>query len=227
MDRRRFLQTLTVMAAWPGVVRAESIAEPPCCGEVSDDGERLRRFLDASLVEQRWLPGFKVNWRTGEAIAAWPAGSGAHTHCSAFAASMAMRLGVYLLRPPEHRQTLLANAQMAWLRRASDNGGADRWRALHGDVLAAQYQANHGLLVLAVAENPDPAKPGHIAIVRPGAMTAAPLRRDGPMLTQAGGRNALSMPLARAFRGHRGAWLRDGEGSVRFFAHPVDWARVG
>ena len=37
-------------------------------------------------------PGFRVDWQTGAAIEAWPAGTGAHTHCSAFAASAAMRL---------------------------------------------------------------------------------------------------------------------------------------
>lgn len=228
MDRRRFLQTLAVVAAAPaGVVRAESIAEPLCCSEVSGDGARLRRALDGSGVDRLWLPGFKVNWQTGEAIEAWPAGSGAHTHCSAFVASMATRLGVYVLRPPEHRQTLLANAQMAWLRSQADIGGTDRWWGLRGDVMEAQFQANRGWLVLAVVENPDPKKPGHIAIVRPGAMMAEALLRDGPMLTQAGGHNALSVALVRAFRGHRGAWLPGAKGSVQFFAHAVDWARLG
>lgn len=226
MDRRRFLQTLAVTAAWPAATHAESITEPPCCSEVSDDGERMRRFLDECDVERLWLPGFKVNWQTGAALEAWPAGSGAHTHCSAFAASAAMRLGVYLLRPPEHRQTLLANAQVAWLRREADAGGANRWQALQADVLEAQLQANRGLLVLAGVENPDPTKPGHIAIVRPGPMMAAMLMKDGPMVTQAGGRNALSVSLAHGFRGHRGAWRPGGRGSVEFFTHSVDWTRL-
>jgi hypothetical protein len=99
--------------------------------------------------------------------------------------------------------------------------------ALRTGVIEAQFQANRGWLVLAAVENPDPAKPGHIAIARPGTMMAASLLQDGPMLTQAGAHNALSVPLARAFRGHRGAWLAGGKGSVAFFAHAVDWPKVG
>jgi hypothetical protein len=38
-----------------------------------------------------------------------------HTHCSAFAAAVAMYLDIYLLQPPNHGQTLLANAQTQWL----------------------------------------------------------------------------------------------------------------
>ena len=37
------------------------------------------------------------------------------THCSAFVASFSKQLGVYMLRPPDHSPTLLANAQMRWL----------------------------------------------------------------------------------------------------------------
>jgi hypothetical protein len=228
MDRRRVLQALAGLAglsAWPLSACAESFAEPPCCGEVSDDGTRLRRFLDGTDVERLWLPGFKVDWQSGAAIAAWPAGTGAHTHCSAFVASMAKRLGIYVLRPPEHRQTLLANAQVAWLR--SQPEGPGNWWNLRADVNEAQYQANRGLLVLAGVENPNPAKAGHIAIVRPGAMQADALATTGPMVTQVGGHNALSMPLAHGFRGHRGAWQAGGGGTVQFFAHHIDWTRRG
>ncbi|QEI05075.1 hypothetical protein FXN63_03905 [Pigmentiphaga aceris] len=182
-------------------------------------------MLDNCGVDQRWLPGFKVRWKTGEATAAWPAGSGAHTHCSAFVASMAMQLGIYLLRPPEHGQTLLANAQVAWL--LSQSEAPSNWRNLGTDVTQVQAQANQGLLVLAAVENPNPAKPGHIAIVRPGSMAASELAKTGPMLTQAGNRNALSIPLSQGFRGHRGAWVPGGGGSVRFFAHEIDWAQLG
>ena len=45
------------------------------------------------------------------------------THCSAFAASEAEKLGIYLLHPPEHSATLLANAQQEWLFGAGTNQG--------------------------------------------------------------------------------------------------------
>jgi hypothetical protein len=198
-------------------------AEPSCCGAVTPDGERLQRFLDGTGVDHLWLPGFKVHWKTGEAIQAWPAGSGAHTHCSAFAGSIAMRLGVYLLRPPEHAQTLLANAQMGWLR--SQEASTYGWRSL-SDVSAAQAIANRGELVLAVFENPNPDRPGHIAIVRPGQIAAGSLMQVGPLVTQAGSQNALAVPLALGFAHHRGAWVPGGGGSIRFFAHPIKWAGI-
>ena len=204
---------LAMLAALPAGARAA-----PCCGPVSDAGRRLVAFLDGSGVEHLWLPGFRVNWRTGAAVSAWSDRSG--THCSAFAASAAMRLGVYVLRPPQHTQNLLANAQMGWLRGA--DAAAAGWRPL-ADATEAQMRANAGELVLAAVENPDPRKPGHIAIVRPSDIDAATLREDGPLVTQAGAENALSVPLAEGFSHHPGAWIAGGGGSVRFFAHMVDW----
>jgi hypothetical protein len=190
-----------------------------CCGPISAAGGRLAAFLDGTGVDHLWLHGFRVNWETGEAISAWGDGR-PHTHCSAFVASAAMRLGIYILRPPEHSQVLLANAQMGWLR--GPEAVAIGWRQLP-DVTAAQNRANLGELVLAVFENPDPDKPGHIAIIRPSEIDAANLLANGPFVTQAGLRNALSVPLAEGFASHRGAWVAGGTGSVRFFAHAVNW----
>jgi hypothetical protein len=194
----------------------------PCCGPVTADGARLARFLDGTGVDHLWLPGFRVDWQTGTALEAWH-DSRSHTHCSAFAASAAMRLGVYVLRPPEHRETLLANAQMRWL--AGPEAAAGGWQPL-ADAEAAQAAANQGRLVLAAFENPDPHKAGHIAIVRPGDIDAATLAEAGPLVTQAGAQNALSVPLARGFAHHPGAWLPGGGGAVRFFAHPIDWTHA-
>jgi hypothetical protein len=182
---------LVVLASLPAAAHAES----SCCGPITVDGERLRWFLDGTGVDHLWLAGFRVNWQTGTAVEAWPAGTGSHTHCSAFAASMAMRLGIYLLRPPQHRQNLLANAQMGWLR--GPEAAADGWHTLP-DAFTAQTEANRGRLVTAVFENPNPNKPGHIAIIRPGRITASALAADGPIVTQAGSHNALAVPLPRA-----------------------------
>ena len=91
------------------------------------------------------------------------------------------------------------------------------------NVTTAQTRANLGDLVLAAFENPDPQKPGHIAIVRPGDIDTAALLADGPFVIQAGGHNALSVPLARGFANHKGAWVG---GWVRFFAHAVGWASL-
>jgi hypothetical protein len=198
---------------------AASAHAAPCCGPITPAGERLASFLDDSEVSHRWLAGWHVDWRTGERDRTEPGGPEAKTHCSVFAAAMAERLGIYVLRPPQHRQGLLANAQMRWLR---DHGAQDGWRAL-GSYVEAQEAANRGELVLEAFENPDRHKPGHIAIVRPSDKTRAELDRDGPQETQAGGLNAISTTTAIGFRHHRGAWKPMGTGSLRFYAHVVDW----
>jgi hypothetical protein len=208
---------IAMIAATPTRVLASA-----CCGPITAAGSRLAAFLDGTGVDHLWLHGFRVNWETGEAITAWGDGR-PHTHCSAFVASVAMRLGIYVLRPPQHSQVLLANAQMGWLR--SPEASAMGWQSLP-DVTSAQMRANLGELVLAAFENPDADKPGHIAIVRPSEIDAATLLANGPFVTQAGLHNALSVLLAEGFANHKGSWLAGGTGSVRFFAHSVNWAAL-
>ena len=191
----------------------------PCCGPITPEGERLARFLDDSDVTHRWLVATHVIWQTGEPDPARPGGSSKATHCSAFAAAMAMRLDIYMLRPPEHSQALLANAQMRWL---LDHGDQYGWRTLISYV-DAQKAANRGELVMEAFQNPDPRRPGHIAIVRPSEMTRAALDRDGPLETQAGAINALSIATAEGFRHHPGAWVPGGGGAIRYYAHAVTW----
>jgi hypothetical protein len=216
LDRRTFLAAATLLAALPSGAFAS-----PCCGPITPGGVRLTAFLDATGVDHLWLPGDKVHWETGVTISVWDDDK-AHTHCSAFVASAAKRLGIYVLRPPEHSALLLANAQMGWLR--SPDAATAGWRPL-GDVLEAQRRANQGELVVAAFENPDPDKSGHIAILRPSDIDRATLLSDGPFVTQAGGHNALSVPLAKGFANHHSAWRGDGTGAVRFFAHNIDWSR--
>ena len=217
LDRRKFLGAAALLATLP--LSAYAL---PCCGPVTPSGARLLAFLDASGVDRLWLPGDKVNWETGATISVWEDGK-PHTHCSAFVASAAKRLGIYVLRPPEHSAVLLANAQMGWLR--SPEAAAAGWRPL-GDVVEAQRRANTGELVVAAFENPDPDRPGHIAIIRPSDIDRDALLSAGPFVTQAGGHNSLSEPLAKGFANHRDAWLGNGTGAVRFFVHPIDWSRA-
>lgn len=198
-------------------VSAVPAAAQPCCGPITPEGERLAHVLDDSGVMQRWQAGWHVDWRTGEKDRTAPGGPEAATHCSAFVAAMAEQLGVYVLRPPQHRQELLANAQMRWLR---DQGAAHGWRPIVSYV-QAQQSANRGDLVLEAFKNPDPHKPGHIAIVRPSDKPSAELDRDGPQETQAGEQNALSITTAAGFRRHPGAWLPNGAGRLRYYAHAV------
>jgi hypothetical protein len=209
------------MRWWPiALVLAPLAAQgQPCCGPITPQGHQLERFLDGSGVDHLWLAGWHIDWRTGAANRQEPGGREAKTHCSAFVAAMAERLRIYWLRPPEHPQELLANAQMRWLR---DHGAGSGWRVLDSQQ-EAQGAANRGELVLEAFENPEPRKPGHIAIVRPSDKNRAQIDRDGPQVTQAGEQNALSIPTAVGFRHHRGAWTPGGGGTLRYYAHAADW----
>jgi hypothetical protein len=201
-----------------GPFAARQAAAAACCGPITPDGQRLAAALDASNVEHLWTAGWHVNWRTGETDRAEPHGPDAHTHCSAFAAAMAERFGIYILRPPEHPQQLLANAQMKWL---GGEGAARGWRQVRGPF-DAQEEANRGIFVVASYENPDPHRAGHIAILRPSVKSREELERDGPQVTQAGEHNHLSIAMRHGFGSHPGAWERGGRGAAVFFAHTIE-----
>jgi hypothetical protein len=214
MRLRRLAVGLLLFGLGSSAARAE-----PCCGPVTPEGERLRQFLDQSGVEHLWQAGIHIIWDTGEPDPDRPAGRPSATHCSAFAAAMAKRLDIYVLRPPDHSQALLANAQMGWL---GESGSEYGWRELSSYV-EAQEAANRGELVLEAFENPNPRKPGHIAIVRPSLKTRDMLDAQGPEETQAGASNAISTDTADGFRHHRGAWIPGGGGSIHYYAHVVHW----
>jgi hypothetical protein len=194
-----------------------------CCGVITPAGNRLAEAIDAMHVEQLWQAKEHIDWETG--LPDRPAtydGPGKSTHCSAFAAALGERLGVYLLRPPQHGQILLASAQAEWFHQKD---GIDKgWKPLGGanPAQTAQELANQGMLVVIVYESPNPHTPGHIVIVRPSNKSAEALAREGPQIAQAGARNDSSYPAALAFVHHPGAWP-DG---VHFYWHPVDWAAI-
>jgi hypothetical protein len=175
-----------------------------CCGPIAPAGAHLLQKLDSMHVESLWLANEHVNWETGEPDrGANYEGPGNHTHCSAFAAAAAQRLGVYLLHPPEHGQQLLANAQAVWL--ASDAGRQRGWKRV-SSMKSAQRLANEGSLVLALFQNPDKHVPGHIAIVRPSEKSEKKLNEDGPDVIQAGEHNHTKIIVRIAFENHPGAW---------------------
>jgi len=186
---------------------------------VSENARHLTAVLDSMNVEQLWPAGEHVTWETGVPDGKPEKTEGKHTHCSAFVASVAKRLGVYILRPPEHGQVLLANAQYDWL---ADEGAAHGWKTLT-DAELAQAHANRGDLVVATYRNHRDNKPGHIAIVRPSEKSAHAVAQEGPQIIQAGGINYTSTSLKRGFAGHPAAWSLN---EVRYYAHAVDWQRV-
>ena len=187
-------------------------------GPITAEGEKLERFLDSMEVEKHWLSGAIVEWRTGEPTGKAIMDTGKHTHCSQFAAAACDRLGIYILRPPEHSAVLLANAQFDWL--PSEEGRGKGWSPVK-DSHAAQELANRGTLVVAVYKNHDPKKSGHIALIRPSTKGDAEIKSEGPQITQAGGTNWHSAPLKKGFANHPDAFAKD---EVRYFSHSVTFS---
>jgi len=182
---------------------------------VGEAATKLNTAFDAMHVEEHWIAGAIVDWKTGDPTGKPITDDGKHTHCSQFAASACDRLGIYLLHPPDHKSNLLANAQYDWL--ASDAGKEKGWSPV-ADGASAQDFANKGHIVVAVCKNPDPKKSGHIAIIRPGQRTPAELAAEGPAIIQAGGHNYNYGTLKRGFANHPGAF---DNGEIRFFEHAL------
>lgn len=181
---------------------------------LSPNAERLAQTIDSLDVENHWPAGEQVHWESGIPDGRPENGTGKHTHCSAFVAAAAKRIGVYILRPPDHNQILLANAQYDWL---ESEGQAQGWKQLR-DGIEAQRFANQGWFVVATYKNHHEDKPGHIAIVRPNDKDIGVLREEGPQITQAGAINYRSVSLREGFRGHPAAWRKQ---EVRYYAHTV------
>lgn len=181
---------------------------------ISPQAEQLAKTIDALDVENHWPAGVHVHWENGVPDGRPESGNGKHTHCSAFVAAAAKHAGIYILRPPEHPQILLANAQVDWL---SSEGQAQGWKRV-SSAEEAQRLANEGLFVVAAYKNHRDDKPGHIAIVRPSDKDARAVREEGPQITQAGLHNYRSTSLREGFAGHPDAWNRH---EVEFYAHAV------
>ena len=182
--------------------------------EITSAGEELARTLDDMHVEKLWLAKHKVNWETGKSLGTYTDDK-SHTHCSAFVAATAMKLNVYILRPPEHSTEMLANAQLDWLK---EEGPKKGWHPVKGPV-EAQNLANKGYLVVASFKEADPRKHGHIAIVRPSTKSEKAIEEDGPQIIQAGMENHNSTSAKEGFKHHPGAFK---EGKIHYYAHKLE-----
>jgi hypothetical protein len=211
MTTRRGLLLFAALLVTTGLFRAPlSAAE----SEMTPSAGKLSQFYDGLDVERHWIAGQHINWETGDPDGQ-PAGLvGRHTHCSAFVAAAAERLGIYILRPPQHGQLLLANAQNEWL---SGPGLSRGWQPI-ADALAAQKAANAGLFVVASYHNHSDDMPGHIAIVRPGLEPPAVVAEQGPEVIQAGTTNSTKISVRQGFAGHPHAWA---DSEIEYYAHTV------
>ncbi len=188
---------------------AGSATEP-----VTSTARHLNEVLDGMHVQEHWIAGAIVDWKTGEPTGKAVTDDGKHTHCSQFAAAACDKLGIYLLHPPEHGSVLLANAQFDWL---PEKGRTKGWVPVP-DGVAAQDHANKGEVVVAVYKNADPKKSGHIAIIRPGVKTPEEIAKAGPDVVQAGGHNYDYTTLKQGFANHPDGFPK---GLIKFYAHPL------
>jgi hypothetical protein len=205
----------------------------PAPGYTPAGGPRLTEFLDGLPLTSRWIHHHRVVWQTGQQNAPEGQGPEAETHCSAFIAAAALMLDIYVLRPPNHGQELLANAQAAWLAGEATYPGptaaASGWIALGssgdpGALKAAVDAANLGRLVVGVYKAPSVRKPdgklhqvpGHTCIVRP--QSAAAVGDDGPRVMCAADVNRTDTPMQTAFHAHPEAW----PDRIALYACPTD-----
>ncbi|MFT3730450.1 MAG: hypothetical protein QM780_03350 [Hyphomicrobium sp.] len=215
-NRRIFAIALWLLALASGFVAETAITSADTVITISAAGQKLSQKLDSFHVEDLWPAHLHVNWETGVPDGKPEHGTGVHTHCSAFVASAAKQLGVYILRPPEHGQVLLANAQSDWL---ASEGASHGWRHLK-DGSEAQNAANQGNLVVASYHNHHDDKPGHIAIVRPSRKSAAAIAEEGPDMIQAGGHNYNVVSAKKGFAGHPAAWRNN---EIEYYAHDLQF----
>lgn len=198
-------------------------------GVISEGGERLTIFLDGTHVETRWIAGYHVIWQTGQRNGPAEGDPAHHTHCSAYVAAVALYLDIYILRPPNHPQLRLANAQVDWLGGVgteSDPTAAEAgWSPLgmsgdDGVLDAAVTAADAGKLVVAgylqpptqAADGTSVQGAGHIVVVRPQESFPAD---EGPQVVTAGVENFKSAAMSLAFGDHPLAWPNN----IQLFVH--------
>jgi hypothetical protein len=195
--------------AWSIALVAILVAVAASPAPVTPAGRNLARLIDEMDVEHNWKVGESVHWLTGRTD---QLGHQRATHCSAFAAAVCAKSDIYILRPPQHSQELLASAQNHWLK---TEGARFGWRRVSTQT-EAQRLANLGEIVVASYPNPDRKKPGHIAVVRPCEKSEEQIALEGPQLAQAGRLNSANISLRKGFAHHPGAWE---DHRVDFFAH--------
>lgn len=181
---------------------------------MSSAQQHLSQLLDQMDVENHWLPHQPIHWVDGSSDAT---GREIASHCSAFVAAVAYQANIYMLRPPDHSEVLLANAQAEWLEK---HGSAYGWEKVK-NPLEAQELANQGMLVVVAFKNANAHKPGHIAVVRPSDKSIELIKDEGPQIVQAGLHNYNSTSVKVGFKYHPNAWTNANEYQVQFYAHTI------
>ena len=172
----------------------------------------LLQFLNSLRVDQYWLVGTSVNFLTGAAGGTGPNMTiGTDSHCSAFAASAANLLGIYMLRPPQASDVNLANNQADWFP-TNTNG----W-FLISSALNAQHMVNTGLL--AIASYKASSGSGHIVMLRPSTRPDSDITTYGPEECQSGDTNYYDTNVMSGFGEHPGAFPNN----IIYYGHTMTY----
>jgi hypothetical protein len=177
-------------------------------------GKLLDVFFEELHVEQYWIAGHKIEWKTGVPVHPEKKHPISHSYCSAFVAAVCLRLEINILMPPEHDLLFLANAQGVWL---ENQGGKYGWFAVPS-AEEAQALANMGFLIIASYREHLPGKRGHIAIVRPSTKSDNLIDREGPDIIQAGKTNYSLTSVSIGFQSFGYAFKNN---KIRYFAHYI------
>lgn len=160
-------------------------------------GKKLQQLYLDMHVETGWLNGIHVDWCTGKPDNP-KATTENTTHCSAFVAAACNRMNIYILRPPQHAQELLANAQYKWL--LSARAKIEGWHQINtSDYKTAQQYANRGYMVVAAYKSPNPKRAGHIVCVIPSEIAMDSLLQNGPFVIQSSRVNSSNVKFRTAF----------------------------
>ncbi|HXY36270.1 MAG TPA: hypothetical protein VEI07_18685 [Planctomycetaceae bacterium] len=161
---------------------------------ISRTGAILAERLDGMDVENHWLPGQDVSWKTGNPVDDNP---GPASNGSEFVAAVCARMKVVIAEPvPEN---FFPDMQYDWL---VDVGTASGWVAVGGDV-EAQLLANQGWVVVAAWKAPtqtsDRSLDGQMGIVHPDSKPVEAVADRGPTITVAGQQNYANIALKDSF----------------------------
>ena len=221
LNNKQLMTVLALAGFWlVGVSRAD-------IGVITPQGQQLSAYLDSLQARHFWLP-VAVNWQTGSSNT--PIGTAigdtgtandfvVSTHCSCFTAAAANPLGIYILRPPAHSWSSLANAQCTWFPAAGTNYGWIGIPKTSTNGVVAQDLANQGNLVIVVWYNTNGA--GHTAVIHPYTNTLSNITAVGAAECQSGGTNYNLTTVSVGFYngGHPGAF----PSGVDYYYHPVTY----
>ena len=176
---------------------------------INESGKKLKKFYLGLDVEHLWLAGGHVNCQTGLPDA--PSTTEIEkSHSPVFVAELCHRQGLYILRPPQHPQDMLANDQCDWLTTAEAK--IQGWNLIAGDDIYKQAQdyANKGHVVVAIYKNAAPNATGHVAAVMPALISSKELSEEGPKIIMAGTHNFNNISLKAGFKHHVTTWPASG-----------------